>query len=864
MTSSGNAARKTDAREYSRAEKAAPRETSPPVFSTYGTRFGQIAFALLWLTALLAPYAFSGFAPATQDDFAPPAPFGPLTGQSLFCALTALAAFFAALIPRVRREYSRIEKVTIGALAVFFALTCASVLVASYRYEALLEAVRIGCVVAWFFLARAIMAALFEEPSGFEASSSEEETAPPRVLAARSGALLGAIALGAAWVAGLAIRDFLTSGSARQASTFYNNNLLANYCAMAAPLCLASAISALRRLRREYSPFSVALLIVAVATFFLTLGGLLITASKGGFLALLIALLVFTVALFGARRAALLGFIKARRVLVISVAAVVLLGGGALASKTVVPRLMAARTTDDNSTMFRAYVWRGALNMAREKPLLGWGAGAFPSTYSTRFGETGYTRSAHQSWLQIAAESGVPALLALFVSFGAACVAGARGLRGACFETAAGGMAALAALLAHGLVDSGWGITSIAFLAMIAMALLLSSAAASTRAAQSGARTAENDAAPNESKNEKTLPVASTRAEKSTRLKERTHGAQSEDAMTARADTMPRNTSTRIAQNDAIIAPTSNATHIAATPRASTRSEKTAALRAPENSAAKNTQRDNETTPRNQKMPRAASTREASGGNIRWGFMAMALVVAGAAWWMQRVVGAQDIVREDRARIAQNQRLEGGIDGALQRSAEAIAQNGGDALLHRHRAKLQEAANQDALSEYQTAAQLRANSADGWRILAQYLNRRGQTQKAAETFARAVALDPKNTALLWDFAQFQLAHGDARGYDNLRRIVALREAPYGRYPALGDFINLDFARAALLLAPRETDAKRRAALLQMAQRDLKAARAKQDYVVKFAASNYGLTDLEAPQDLDELEQKARVLAARKS
>ena len=121
--------------------------------------------------------------------------------------------------------------------------------------------------------------------------------------------------------------------------------------------------------------------------------------------------------------------------------------------------------------MFRVYIWDATLKMTLARPLNGWGIGSFPSVF-TQFAQIGYTRSAHQSWLQIAAESGFPALLLLLAACGLAFASGWKALRTSHWPVAAGGLGAVTAFAVHGLTDSGWGIVSIGILLMLVLAVL--------------------------------------------------------------------------------------------------------------------------------------------------------------------------------------------------------------------------------------------------------------------------------------------------------------------------------------------------------------------------------------------------------
>jgi O-antigen ligase len=101
---------------------------------------------------------------------------------------------------------------------------------------------------------------------------------------------------------------------------------------------------------------------------------------------------------------------------------------------------------------FRLYTWRGTAKMALANPVFGTGPGTFPALYP-RYAEVGRTGLAHQSYLQVAAESGIPAALGLLT---AALLALASVRRGNLVCAAlAGGL--LAALL-RSCFDSEWAL----------------------------------------------------------------------------------------------------------------------------------------------------------------------------------------------------------------------------------------------------------------------------------------------------------------------------------------------------------------------------------------------------------------------
>lgn len=395
------------------------------------------------LVVCIAPWQFSRFWPVSEDyyDYLP---------QALFAAITAIACVLLALDARNGGQAAA-KKTSIGwcllAFAAWMAVSCFG---AIYKHDALLETARVVSVVTWFFIARAVLSTVeFDRTCAL---------------------IMSAIALGACAAASSYALGFLKIQAPQTLVWFTNNNLFANYCAMALPLCLG-ATALWRRAARTNATLLIILGLAATAWIAL---GLLASASKGGLLAALCGGVAFLVVMLRARGGVARNWLRARPALAISIALVLLGGGGFVGARTVLPRIRAARGAQNHSTMFRVYTWRSAADMTAARPLLGFGPASFPYAHS-KFSRVGFTRTAHQSWLQIAAESGVPALLFLLGATVLALVRGWRAAKwdnGARWPVAAGACGAIVAFAVHACTDAGWGIISVALLVMICCALL--------------------------------------------------------------------------------------------------------------------------------------------------------------------------------------------------------------------------------------------------------------------------------------------------------------------------------------------------------------------------------------------------------
>ncbi len=206
-------------------------------------------------------------------------------------------------------------------------------------------------------------------------------------------------------------------------ASFFNPNLLAGYLVMLAPVTLGVLLCVGRggqpphpyplpqrgsQSSSHSSGVRVHLLWLALLTvaLWLQLSALALTGSRLGVLA------------FAGGAGAFLGLALAWRLLtrdfLLRLGLVVLLLAGVLwFSQPAVQRLTPqAAAQDVHSGSFRLETWKGTLRMALANPILGVGPGAFEWRYP-RYASVGFTRLAHNSYLDLMAEAGLPALLLL-------------------------------------------------------------------------------------------------------------------------------------------------------------------------------------------------------------------------------------------------------------------------------------------------------------------------------------------------------------------------------------------------------------------------------------------------------------------
>lgn len=219
-------------------------------------------------------------------------------------------------------------------------------------------------------------------------------------------ALCAVISLAGSLEAGWAIREY--AASVRQIpgwrvfGTLFNPDFLAGYLVLITPLCL-TFLAQWRGAGRS---------LVALLAF-LPLPALLLTGSRGGLLA------------FGMEFAALLLLLRWNRALdrrtgvslAVAVAAMAALFMG-LTSLGASQRLAGGPGESiEHSAAFRKYLWADTLTMIKEQPAFGHGLGSFPWAHGPS-AKVGFTRLAHNSYLQLGAEAGVPALIGLLITFG--------------------------------------------------------------------------------------------------------------------------------------------------------------------------------------------------------------------------------------------------------------------------------------------------------------------------------------------------------------------------------------------------------------------------------------------------------------
>ena len=184
------------------------------------------------------------------------------------------------------------------------------------------------------------------------------------------------------------VPDFLTS-------TYGNHNHLAGYMEMALPLTLGLFLLDYRR-GKLFTLSYVTLLI---------LSALILSLSRGGWIGSLIGLTFMAIVLLTNRH------FTGRKLIAALAGGFVMVVLVVLASTPVVERINTLDQKAENPTFqLRVMVWKGAVEMIEEYPLLGVGPGTFATVY-TQYQHPGVTPryfKAHNDYLHFIAEVGLP------------------------------------------------------------------------------------------------------------------------------------------------------------------------------------------------------------------------------------------------------------------------------------------------------------------------------------------------------------------------------------------------------------------------------------------------------------------------
>lgn len=219
-------------------------------------------------------------------------------------------------------------------------------------------------------------------------------------------ALLASLTLSAMIVGALGLEEYMLTRVPgwRVFSTFFNPDYLAGFMALMLPLALAW----------YFSETSLGVTVVSGLSVLFILGALLLTGSRFGFLAGALGVFVFAILALRAGSIRKPQLVRAMPVVLLALVVLAVLG------KPLIARVGSVKA-ESHSLDFRLYTWKGAARMAAAHPLTGTGIGTFDVAYP-KYASVGYTTLAHNTYLQIAAEAGPAATVALLLLLAASAV----------------------------------------------------------------------------------------------------------------------------------------------------------------------------------------------------------------------------------------------------------------------------------------------------------------------------------------------------------------------------------------------------------------------------------------------------------
>ncbi|HOM70969.1 MAG TPA: O-antigen ligase family protein [Armatimonadota bacterium] len=293
-----------------------------------------------------------------------------------------------------------------------------------------------------------------------------------------SSALLGFAAvgliLGAMGVAEY-VQNYKSSGvhGWRVFASFITPGYFGGFLVLALPVTLAAFLAS-----RSFA----AVMISALALGF-EMASLFLTGTRFALISVIGAFIVFAILLIWTRK------ISKMQLGRLGIAVLILVVAGILASAPMWMRVQGSGAAQQSySGGFRVATWKGTINVIRANPLLGTGAGTFDLVFP-KYMVAGYTRNAHNGYLEIAADAGIPALVAASMAFLMLLITGLKRIRSedeiddlvllpnGISLLAIGAAAALFGSLARNLLDSDLQNAGIGFPFWILAGLLASRAA---------------------------------------------------------------------------------------------------------------------------------------------------------------------------------------------------------------------------------------------------------------------------------------------------------------------------------------------------------------------------------------------------
>jgi O-antigen ligase len=301
-----------------------------------------------------------------------------------------------------------------------------------------------------------------------EAADSRSQTRSLLITLIGIGTLLTFI--GFIKYAGRPVPDFWSYFPRRLNSTFVNRNHFAGYLEMVFALGLGFVLH--RPIMRT---------LIWASCLFLILIALLITVSRGAWIATFGAL-IFVITLFSWKKE-----VSKLKICLITSALLLVVSLSFLGSYSMIERFQSMGNPEDHSiALSRLPVWESCLQLIRKNPLHGSGLGTFPWSFPPvrPVGLHDRWLEAHNDYIQIVTETGLPVLLpifwALYLVFNTGLKTHSRTQSRFRAGVTLGALGGIVAMLIHSLVDFNLQITSNGILFSVLVGLVMGSATSRT------------------------------------------------------------------------------------------------------------------------------------------------------------------------------------------------------------------------------------------------------------------------------------------------------------------------------------------------------------------------------------------------
>lgn len=201
---------------------------------------------------------------------------------------------------------------------------------------------------------------------------------------------------------------------------------------------------------------------------------------------------------------------------------------------------------------------------------------------------------------------------------------------------------------------------------------------------------------------------------------------------------------------------------------------------------------------------------------INWRWLLACLPIALGSWVSQRTQSGEDLRLESYELM-----IRGAQDPAWEKAEDATRSDFLSARLNGNLARIREV----LAWERQTPGQappftdsihrriiaLQPTRAFNYLDYANALIKNGNDKEAESQYEKAVQLDPNDPAIRFARAKWKLERKDENGWRDIEYIAALKDKPYGKYPATPEMVDLNFARAYAMLAERDISKNKAAA-----------------------------------------------------